>query len=154
VIKENRLYLTTAVGSEEKSELSLRALCLDASTGRTVWDSEVFGHDLSNVPRGHAKNSQASPTPCWLRTGYTFTSATSAPPAALDGAVLWRSDAVSYPPVHGNGGSPVLVENALIFNADGGSKPFVAALDKRTASCSGRQTATPASGKPSPSAHH
>lgn len=131
VIKENRLYLTTAVGSEEKSELSLRALCLDAGTGRTVWDSEVFGHDLSNVPRGHTKNSQASPTPLlaadrlYVHFGHLGTACLD-----LDGTVLWRSDAVSYPPVHGNGGSPVLVENALIFNADGGSKPFVAALDR------------------------
>jgi outer membrane protein assembly factor BamB len=34
--------------------------------------------------------------------------------------------------VHGNGSSPILVDDALIFNCDGASEPFVVALDKNT----------------------
>src|SRR5262249_31941084 len=48
----------------------------------------------------------------------------------LQGRVLWRSARLSYPPVHGNGGSPVLVGRALIFSCDGANEPFVAALNK------------------------
>jgi outer membrane protein assembly factor BamB len=133
ILKDDRLYLTTAVGGEEKTGLSLRALCLDASTGKTLWDTEVFSHDSGVMPRGHSKNSQASPTPLlaahrlYVHFGHLGTACLD-----LNGSVLWRSDALRYPPVHGNGGSPVLVDNALIFNADGGSDPFVAALDKET----------------------
>jgi len=39
---------------------------------------------------------------------------------------------LKYSPVHGNGGSPILVGNALIFSADGQSDPSVIALDKAT----------------------
>jgi outer membrane protein assembly factor BamB len=44
--------------------------------------------------------------------------------------VIWKQTDLKYSPVHGNGGSPILVGNALIFSADGGSDPFVVALDK------------------------
>ena len=50
----------------------------------------------------------------------------------LEGKVRWRSTELRYPPVHGNGGSPVLVGRALIFSCDGASDPFVAALDRET----------------------
>jgi len=35
--------------------------------------------------------------------------------------------------VHGSGGSPILVDDALIFSCDGASHPFVATLNKKTA---------------------
>jgi outer membrane protein assembly factor BamB len=44
--------------------------------------------------------------------------------------VIWKQTDLKYSPVHGNGGSPILVGNALIFSCDGGSDPFVVALDK------------------------
>jgi outer membrane protein assembly factor BamB len=47
----------------------------------------------------------------------------------LAGKVLWRNVELGYPPVHGNGGSPVLVDGRLIFSCDGASDPFVVALD-------------------------
>lgn len=134
VLRDNRLYLTTAVtGDEGSSELSLRALCLDTGTGQILWDREIFLRDLGAVARGHRKNSQASPTPLltadrlYVHFGHLGSACLD-----LEGAVIWRNDSVRYPPVHGNGGSPALVGNALIFNADGGSDPFVTALDKDT----------------------
>ncbi len=50
----------------------------------------------------------------------------------LDGKIVWRQDSLKYSPVHGNGGSPVLVGDSLIFSCDGGSNPFLAALDAKT----------------------
>jgi outer membrane protein assembly factor BamB len=39
---------------------------------------------------------------------------------------------VKYSPVHGNGGSPVLVGDSLVFSCDGADNPFVVALDRNT----------------------
>ena len=35
---------------------------------------------------------------------------------ALNGELLWRNRRIKYEPVHGNGGSPVLVDDLLIFH--------------------------------------
>jgi outer membrane protein assembly factor BamB len=53
--------------------------------------------------------------------------------AALDlsGKVLWRQTGVKYPPLHGNGGSPVLAGDTLVFSCDGIKDPFVIALDAK-----------------------
>jgi outer membrane protein assembly factor BamB len=52
--------------------------------------------------------------------------------AALDfqGNVVWRQTGLEYSPVHGNGGSPALVDDLLVFGCDGGDDPFLAALDR------------------------
>src|SRR5205823_1463754 len=81
----------------------------------------------------HKKNSAASATPLargdrlYVHFGHLGT-------AALDfsGRVLWRQTDVKYAPVHGNGGSPILVGDRLIFNCDGSEDPFVMALDANT----------------------
>jgi outer membrane protein assembly factor BamB len=50
----------------------------------------------------------------------------------LSGKVLWRQTSIKFPPVHGNGGSPVLAGQLLIFNCDGANSPFLIALDAAT----------------------
>src|SRR6266550_4171284 len=60
VVVAGRIYLTTAVPGQGGQ--SLRALCLDAKSGKTLWDEEVFKQG-PNAPRIHGKNSHASPTP-------------------------------------------------------------------------------------------
>ncbi|HXJ58960.1 MAG TPA: PQQ-binding-like beta-propeller repeat protein [Verrucomicrobiae bacterium] len=131
VLSGERLFLTTAV--KESAKLSLRVLALDPETGRQIWDVEVFAVEAGKAPGIHTKNSNASPTPLlagdrlYVHFGHHGT-------ACLDksGKILWRSDVLKYPPVHGNGGSPVLVGSALIFSCDGATNPFVAALDKHS----------------------
>src|SRR5262245_57446029 len=123
------IYLTTAEVAENNGKLSLRVLCLDAASGETVWNVEVFSKDTAI--RIHDKNSHASPTPVvegqrlYVHFGPYGT-------ACLDrsGKILWRTSRLSYPPVHGNGGSPVIADDALIFSCDGASDPFVVGLDK------------------------
>lgn len=127
-LHKGRLYLTAA--EELGSELSLRALCHDAATGKPLWATEIF---LTPPVRHHQKNSQASPTAIadgdrlYVHFGHYGT-------ACLDlaGKVLWKQTELKYSPVHGNGGSPILVGDALIFSADGASDPSVIALDKAT----------------------
>lgn len=132
VIAGGRVYLTTAVTGAEQPGLSLRALCLDAASGRVLWNQEIL-HPETPGPGIHGKNSHASPTPLvrgdriYVHFGHHGT-------AALDagGTVLWRQTSLKYPPVHGNGGSPIWVDGSLVFSCDGGSNPFVVALDPDT----------------------
>ena len=39
---------------------------------------------------------------------------------------------LTFPPVHGNGGSPALEDRLLIFSCDGAENPYLAALDAAT----------------------
>lgn len=126
VLAGERIFLTTAISTN--SVLSLRALALDAGTGKILWSTELF---TSAPERSHQKNSHASPTPVvegqrlYVHFGPYGT-------ACLDlaGKVIWQSKGFDYPSVHGNAGSPVIAGNALIFNCDGAENPFVAALNK------------------------
>ena len=135
-LHEDRIYLTTAVpvdADKLAGDLSLRAMCLRASDGGIVWDREVFRQSAATAPKIHTKNSHASPTPLvagsrvYVHFGHQGT-------ACLDlaGKVLWKNDRLKYPPVHGNGGSPILVAGKLIFTCDGASDPRVVALDAGT----------------------
>lgn len=130
VLAGGRLYLTSAVGD---GDTTLHALCLDAADGRVLWDTEVFHPDAASVAAMHKKNSPASGSPIvtadrlYVHFGHMGT-------AALDlaGKVVWRQTELKYPPVHGTGGSPVLVGDALVFSCDGAKDPFVVALDATT----------------------
>jgi outer membrane protein assembly factor BamB len=130
VLHRGRLYLTTAVMSAVKANPSLRALCLDAASGSILWNTEIFVHTGSTSI--HNKNSHASPTPLvegdrlYVHFGHQGTACLD-----LDGKVLWRNTTLKYSPIHGSGGSPILVDQALIFSCDGASDPFVVALNKK-----------------------
>jgi outer membrane protein assembly factor BamB len=136
VVVGGRVYVTTAVpaSEEKKASQSLRALCLDAATGAVVWDVEVFLQDGKDAPNIHSKNSHASPTPVvdgdrvYVHFGHMGTACL----ATRDGAKLWETRELRYAPVHGNGGSPVLAHNKLVFSIDGTDKQQVVALDAST----------------------
>lgn len=142
VHRDGRIYLTTAVitdGGEEsnpQANRSLRALCLELATGRTLWDVEVFKQDGATAPDTiHQKNGHASPTPIIADNGRLYVHFGHQGTACLglaDGEKLWENRSLTYPPRHGNGGSPVLVEGRLVFSADAEHDPFIAALDAAT----------------------
>ena len=133
VLHLGRIYLTSAETDATSGDVTLHALCFDAKDGHTLWDTEVLKPDPSKVAAMHRKNSPASPTPIvtndriYVHFGHMGT-------AALDlaGQVLWRQTELEYPPTHGNGGSPVLLGDELIFSADGSKDPCVIALDAKT----------------------
>lgn len=132
VLVGGRIYLTTAVG-KDGAPVSLRAMCFAASDGHTLWDAELFRPEAGPAKEMHGKNSLASPTPIvagdrvYVHFGHLGT-------AALDlaGNVVWRQSALAYHPQHGNGGSPALVGDVLVFSCDGREGPFIAALDCKT----------------------
>ncbi len=129
VVVGGRVYVTTAVPGEGGDQ-SLRALCLDAAKGNSLWDKEIFHQDGTNSPSIHSKNSHASPTPLvhdgklFVHFGHQGTACLD-----LDGKILWRNTTLRYAPVHGNGGSPILVDEMLVFSCDGGDQGFVVALN-------------------------
>jgi outer membrane protein assembly factor BamB len=129
VVAGGRVYLTTSVPGDDRDQ-SLRALCLDAAKGNVLWDREILHQEGAKSPNIHSKNSHASPTPL-VRNGKVFVHFGHQGTACLDinGNVLWRNTSLRYAPVHGNGGSPILVDDMLVFSCDGGDKRFVVALN-------------------------
>ncbi|HEV3236199.1 MAG TPA: PQQ-binding-like beta-propeller repeat protein [Gemmataceae bacterium] len=132
VVVGGKVYLTTAkpLGDDKKKDIVLEALCLDAKSGKILWEKEVFKPDPKKSVK-HPKNSHASPTPIvqdgrvYVHFGHQGTACLD-----LDGQIVWQNQELTYNPVHGNGGSPILVDDALIFSCDGGDKRFIAALDR------------------------
>ena len=135
VVKGDRIYLTTAVGDSERSgsDQSLRALCLNANDGQTVWDIEVFRQSGSGV-EFHKKNSHASPTPVidGERIFVHFGPHGTACLRLSDGGIVWRTNELAYKPTHGNGGSPALADGILVISCDGHDVQYVVGLDADT----------------------
>jgi outer membrane protein assembly factor BamB len=127
VMSSGLIVVTTAV---KNPGTELRAIALDAETGKVVWDQKLFEPSEEEAGSIHAKNSLASSSPLiaggvvYAHFGHMGTAALS----LKDGEVRWRYHD-SYPAMHGNGGSPVLVEGVLIFSADGEKKGLLRALD-------------------------
>src|SRR5262245_13506217 len=133
VLVGGKIYLTSAVPIKDSRDLSLRALCLDTKDGKVLWDNEVFRQNARRAPRIHTKNSHASPTPIvegerlYVHFGHQGTACLT-----LSGKELWRNTDLSYSPVHGNGGSPALVDGLLVFSTDGANIRQVVALDAKS----------------------
>jgi len=129
---DGRVFVTTAVETS-KTELHLSLFCFNSESGKEIWNQRIF-----SVPpvRMHKKNSQASPTPIFEdgRVYAHFGQYGTACLDASDGKVIWKQTSLSYPPVHGNGGSPIIVGDHLIFSCDGKEDPFIVALNKKDGS--------------------
>jgi outer membrane protein assembly factor BamB len=128
VVAAGRIWLTTATA---EGGGSLRALAFDVATGRQLVNVEVFrvGRPTGEV---NPKNSRASPTPVvdgdrvYVHFGAEGTAALT-----TSGQIVWKTT-FPYVSQHGNGGSPVLYRDLLIFSCDGYDTAFVVALDKHT----------------------
>jgi outer membrane protein assembly factor BamB len=128
VVAGGRVWITTAV--VDRSATSLRAIAFDSGSGKEVVNVEVF-----RLPRRgllNPKNSHASPTP--IVDGdrvYVHFGADGTAALTTDGMVVWR-ERFPYESQHGNGGSPTIYKDLLIFSVDGSDTAFVVALDKQT----------------------
>ncbi len=126
VIAEKTVFVSTGVVARNKLSLEARAYALDS--GKELWKKVIFEGDEDKM---HQKNSHASPTPVfrdgklYVHFGHNGTACLN----AADGKVIWTQESITYAPVHGTGGSPVLVGDKLIFSCDGNEDPFVIALD-------------------------
>ena len=123
-VAKGRIWLTSEVDS------GLHVYSLDATSGKLLKDVTVFPkRDLGSQ---HAKNTHASPTPI-LEDGRVYVHFGSHGTAALnsDGEILWKAT-MTYEPMHGTGGSPVIYKDLLIFSCDGTDVQYVVALNKNT----------------------
>ncbi len=130
VVADGKVIVTTAVPQGEG--LSLRTLAFDVKSGKTIWDREVRA--VEKAPAIHKKNSHASPTPL-VHDGAVYVHFGAQGMARLslaDGTIQWLCLELDYPPMHGNGGSPVLHNGKLVVVCDGSVNPFVAAVDAKT----------------------
>lgn len=133
VVVGDDVYVTAAIAvdSGDKS-YDLATLILDANSGKLKKQVTLFSEG-PDAPGIHSKNSHASPTPIvhgsrlYLHFGHQGTACVT-----LDGEVLWKNDSLSYPPVHGNGGSPAVADDHLIFSRDGADISQITALDANT----------------------
>ena len=131
VLVQKKVYLTGATARNAAGALDLSVLCVDAASGKLLWSTNVLSPETGSSL--HRKNSYASPTPV-VADGRIYTHFGHLGTVCLDlkGRVVWRQTSVTYPPMHGNGGSPVLAGDLLVFSCDGSSEPFVVALDRKT----------------------
>jgi outer membrane protein assembly factor BamB len=133
VLVDGKIYLTTATGTPDAGDVSLRTICVDAATGQIRWDTETIRPDVEAAKALHQKNSLASATPIvagdriYVHFGHMGTAALN-----LNGKVIWQQTGITYSPQHGNGGSPALVDDLLVFSCDGEEDPFIIALDTAT----------------------
>jgi outer membrane protein assembly factor BamB len=127
VVAGGRVWVTTSVDGKGAS---LRAMAFDVASGREAMNVEVFR--LRSADLTNPKNSHASPTPVvdgdrlYVHFGAEGTAALT-----TSGEIVWTAR-FPYDSQHGNGGSPVLYGDLLIFSCDGSNDAFVVALDKRT----------------------
>ena len=136
VLLGKRIYLTSAIPGEKPAtgepSQSLHALCLDAETGTVIWDHEIFQQPAGQ--RIHSKNSHASATPItdgkvvYVHFGTHGTACLN----LEDGKAVWKTTELKYVPQHGNGGSPILVDDKLVLSCDGTDVQFIVALDRAT----------------------
>jgi len=127
VVAGGRVWVTTSVDGKGAS---LRALAFDVASGREAVNVEVFR--LRSADLTNPKNSHASPTP--IVEGdrlYVHFGAEGTAALTTSGEIVWTAR-FPYDSQHGNGGSPVLYGDLLIFSCDGSNDAFVVALDKRT----------------------
>ncbi|WP_166819926.1 outer membrane protein assembly factor BamB family protein [Thalassoroseus pseudoceratinae] len=164
VIADGRVWLTTAVaetlteaekkarlakvknsrGLELVGSLSLRAICVDAESGKILQNVEVF--NIENPEPIHSLNSYASPTPV-VEGERLFCHFGTYGTACLDsktGEKVWEQRTLTVDHQNGPGASPIVWNDLLIAQYDGIDRQFVVALDKRTGKIVWK---TPRSGK-------
>jgi outer membrane protein assembly factor BamB len=128
VVVAGRVWLTTAMPVGR--ETSLRLLSFDTTTGRQLLDGEVFRLRRSELL--NPKNSHASPTPVVDRDRvYVHFGAEGTAALSIKGEIIWKARHQCQSQ-HGNGGSPVLYGDLLIFSCDGFDEAFIVALDTFT----------------------
>jgi outer membrane protein assembly factor BamB len=151
VVAAGRIILTNAiplVEGDESKGVSLHVFAVDAATGKQAWDSNIFQVTDEAALRMHKKNSQASPSViCEAGRIYAHFSHHGTACVDVTGKILWTTREHSLKSKHGTGGSPVIVDDLLIFDNDSDETPGVVALDKQTGKTRWRVTRPPTEAK-------
>ncbi len=136
IVANGKVLITNATpldGTDASKGVSLRVLSLDAASGKVVWDTEFGQVTDAEALKMHKENSQASPSVVF-ESGKIYAHFGHHGTGCLDesGKILWSNHEHNFKPVHGTGGSPVIVDDLLIFNNDADTNPGVVALNKKS----------------------
>lgn len=130
VVVDGQVFLSAAIPTEDQDErFDLALLIVDAASGKLQTTARLMEQTPDQTPPIHSKNSHASPTlivtkdRIYVHFGYQGTACTD-----RQGKPLWINRDLRFAPTHGNGGSPILVGDRLVFTCDGGDDPAIVAL--------------------------
>jgi len=132
---QTKARLATNTGDQPLTVLdsvSLRALCLDKTSGKVLHDIELL--NVKEPQWAHQLNSYASPSPI-LHEGRLYASFGSFGTVCLDTATqkpLWKNEEMHVMHENGPGSTPVLHGSHLIVHFDGSDAQFIAAFDTAT----------------------
>jgi outer membrane protein assembly factor BamB len=114
VVIGSRLFVTCGENSKAKRIV----VCLDAATGRILWQREFESNPFTQ----NGDNSYASATPAADTNGVVVTWSTpdQVTLLALDnkGRDCWRRELGKFVGIHGSGTSPVIVDGLVIYFDD------------------------------------
>ncbi|MGI8784095.1 MAG: PQQ-binding-like beta-propeller repeat protein [Acidobacteriota bacterium] len=112
---------------------TLKVLCLDAETGKVLWDKTAFEGTVYD--NRHKKNTYASPTPVTDgRRVFAFFESEGLYCYDFDGKLLWKKSLGGMGKAGmGPGTSPVLYRDLVILQCDlgMGDGSFIAAVEKK-----------------------
>lgn len=151
VVWGDRIFLTTAIpfgealpprpssapGNHDNLPVTHRqrfvALAVDRASGKVVWQKTL--HEALPIEQGHHTGSLASSSPA-TDGEHVIVSFGSFGVYCLDmdGKLVWKKDLGPMRSLHGHGegSSPALHGDTVVFNWDHEGKSFIVALDKRT----------------------
>lgn len=116
IVWNDRVFVTAATEAGTKCHV----LCLDAGSGRILWDTVVF---TQTATRKEGKNSYASSTPCTDgQRVYAVFGEGGAAALDFDGKLLWTNLDVRFYSRHGLGASPIVHDGLLIMPYDGSNR--------------------------------
>lgn len=128
VVEEGKVWLTAATDTGKK----LHLIAIDVVTGEQLHEEVVFENEKPQ--KKNALNSYASPSPV-IEPGHVYIHFGTYGTACFDTETfkeVWRRRDLNCDHIAGPGSSPILFEDLLIFNVDGGDVQYVVALDKET----------------------
>jgi outer membrane protein assembly factor BamB len=113
IVWGERVFVTSATDGGTKCHV----ICLDAKSGKILWDSVPF----EQIPRRkEGKNSYATPTPVTDGNAvYATFGDGSVAALSFTGNVLWTNRDVRFYSRHGLGSSPILQSGLFIQSYDG-----------------------------------
>jgi outer membrane protein assembly factor BamB len=131
VVMGGQVWLTTATVEGH----DFYAICVDADTGKIVFNENVFHWDNpESLGNGASMNCYATPSPV-IEPGRVYVHFGSLGTACLDtktGKVLWKRTDIPCRHYRGPSSSPISFENLLILTLDGADLQYHIALDKQT----------------------
>jgi len=124
----DRVFVTTSDGPTQDK---LHLVCLDAATGKLLWDRQVLATGRTMC---HSKTSVAAPTPCSDgRQVYAVFSSNDVVCTDLDGNLRWiRGITYDYPNVSnslGMASSPLVAGDVLVVPVENDSESYTIGLD-------------------------